>query len=90
MNVRRTVHFSGRVQGVGFRFTAQRLASRFDVVGHVKNLSDGRVELVAEGAPDEIERFVRAIHVHMGDLIRDLQSVESPATDQYQNFDIAF
>jgi acylphosphatase len=90
MNVRRTVHFSGRVQGVGFRFTAQRLSSRFDVRGHVKNLPDGRVEVVAEGAPDEIDRFVRAIHVQMGDLIRDLQSVESPATNQYQSFDIAF
>ena len=48
---RRRVVFSGRVQGVGFRFTCQSLARGFDVAGYVRNLADGRVELVAEGEP---------------------------------------
>ena len=47
--VRRRVYFSGRVQGVGFRFTCQSLARGFEVAGYVRNLPDGRVELVAEG-----------------------------------------
>ena len=55
--VRRRVHFSGRVQGVGFRFTCQSLARGFDVAGHVRNLADGRVELVAEGESSELDAF---------------------------------
>ena len=46
---RRRIYYSGRVQGVGFRFSTQRLASGFAVAGSVKNLRDGRVEVVAEG-----------------------------------------
>jgi acylphosphatase len=47
--VRKHVWYSGHVQGVGFRYTAQRLAQRYHVGGFVRNLRDGRVELVAEG-----------------------------------------
>lgn len=53
------VHYEGRVQGVGFRWTVKNLAQGFDVAGHVKNLPDGRVELVAQG--DEVEDFLEAI-----------------------------
>ena len=51
------VHYSGRVQGVGFRYTAKQVAAGYEIVGTVRNLSDGRVELVAEGAHDELEAF---------------------------------
>ena len=44
---RMQIFFSGTVQGVGFRFTAERLARRFPVTGFVRNLEDGRVEVVA-------------------------------------------
>ena len=47
----------GRVQGVGFRYTAHNIARRHDVTGYVKNLTDGRVELVMEG-PDDPEQRV--------------------------------
>jgi len=53
------VHYEGRVQGVGFRWTVKDLAREFDVAGMVKNLPDGRVELVAQG--DETEEFLEAI-----------------------------
>ena len=53
--------YTGRVQGVGFRDTAQRLAGRFAVSGFVRNLDDGRVELVAEGEPVEVNAFLDAI-----------------------------
>ena len=50
--------FSGRVQGVGFRFTVCRIAERFAVTGYVRNLGDGDVELVAEGTAPELSGFI--------------------------------
>ena len=64
--------YSGRVQGVGFRFNARMTARGFDVMGTVKNLPDGRVELVAEGDRAELEAFAQAIRESgVGGLIRD-------------------
>ena len=51
----REVYYSGRVHGVGFRYTVRSLASRLAVSGFVKNLPDGRVHLVVEGPPGEID-----------------------------------
>ncbi len=58
---RMTVHYSGRVQGVGFRITARQIACGYDVTGTVRNLPDGRVELVAEGARAELKAFLTGI-----------------------------
>ncbi|MDY7011121.1 MAG: acylphosphatase, partial [Planctomycetota bacterium] len=66
----RLIHFSGIVQGVGFRYTARRLSERFDVTGYVKNLPDGRVEVVVEGPSDQIDAFVQAVSDRMGHYIR--------------------
>ena len=55
------VFYSGRVQGVGFRVTARQLACGYDVTGTVRNLADGRVELIAEGAKEELEAFLKGI-----------------------------
>ena len=52
-----TVLYTGRVQGVGFRMTVRQLACGFDVTGTVRNLPDGRVELIAEGAKAELKAF---------------------------------
>jgi acylphosphatase len=57
----RQVYYEGRVQGVGFRYTVKRIANGFDVVGTVRNLPDGRVELYAAGEPEEVEAFLTAI-----------------------------
>lgn len=57
MRVARHYFISGEVQGVGFRFFAQRVAARHQVVGYVRNLADGRVEVLAEGTPEGIEGF---------------------------------
>ena len=62
MNRRRMqVVYAGHVQGVGFRYTVRQVASGFEVTGLVRNLLDGRVELVAEGDRDELESFRAAI-----------------------------
>jgi acylphosphatase len=65
------VFYSGTVQGVGFRYTARTLATGFDVAGTVRNLPDGRVELVAEGPRDELSAFQHAIREsELGHFIR--------------------
>jgi acylphosphatase len=74
----RRVYYSGRVQGVGFRFTAQHLARGFDVAGYVQNLPDGRVELVAKGDPAEVDGFLEAVRDAMGRYIRDVEIESSP------------
>ena len=75
---RRRVYFSGRVQGVGFRYTCQALARGFEIAGSVRNLPDGRVELVAEGDSIELDDFLAAIHREMGDYIKDVATQFEP------------
>ena len=59
--IARQVFYEGRVQGVGFRFTVKSLARGFDVIGWVKNLEDGRVELQIKGEREEVEGLIEAI-----------------------------
>lgn len=59
------VIYTGRVQGVGFRWSAQQVAAGFAVAGHVRNLPDGAVELVAEGEADEVTEFLAALAQRM-------------------------
>src|SRR5579859_5139508 len=56
----RMVHYSGRVQGVGFRLGTTAIARKYAVTGWVKNLKDGRVQLLAEGSEDEVKKFLAA------------------------------
>jgi acylphosphatase len=55
------VFYSGRVQGVGFRMTVRQVACGYEVTGAVRNLPDGRVELIAEGAKEELEAFLKGV-----------------------------
>lgn len=59
----RRVHFEGRVQGVGFRYTCRELAKGFEIVGTVRNLPDGRVEMEVMGEDEEVEDFIHEIVV---------------------------
>lgn len=76
------VFYSGRVQGVGFRYTTKQIASGYEVTGSVKNLPDGRVELLASSSDaDELEAFLAAIdESNLGSLIkeREISSVSAP------------
>ena len=88
--IRRTIYFTGRVQGVGFRFTAESVATRFTVTGYVRNLPDGRVELVAEGTRDELDHFQSAIQEAMRTGIREVQANDTKATGEFNAFGITF
>jgi acylphosphatase len=89
--VRRRVYYSGRVQGVGFRYTCRWLARGFQVGGHVRNLPDGRVEVLAEGESTEIDRFIAAIHNEMDAYITDTATENEPVADRPLNdFSIRF
>ena len=89
-SVRRVIVFTGRVQGIGFRYTSERIASRFDVTGFVCNLSDGSVELVAEGAVDDLDRFQRAVEEAMHRHIDQTQAQDTSPTGEFTAFRIAY
>ena len=84
------VHYEGMVQGVGFRYTTRRIASRFPVTGYVKNLADGRVLLVAEGRPDQLQRLVDAVGAEMGRYVRRTTRNVVAVTGDFDGFDIRF
>ena len=84
----RRLLYSGHVQGVGFRYTTQSIARGYDVVGTVRNLSDGRVELVVEATPATIEALLLAIEDQFGGHIREVTSDTLPATGNYTRFEI--
>jgi acylphosphatase len=80
--LRRRLSYEGRVQGVGFRMTAYRLSTAFPVAGYVRNLDDGRVELVAEGEPQALASFLQAIQREFGEMITAVEEVEENATGE--------
>jgi len=84
------VHYSGRVQGVGFRFTAERFAAAYKVVGYVRNLPDGRVELVAEGEESTLKEFLEALRQDMGYLVSHYSINWFPPTGEFKEFRIRF
>ena len=85
---RREVHFAGRVQGVGFRYTARGLAERIGLVGYVQNLADGRVRLVAEGTTTELDRLMTALADEMDRFIRATDVRVMQATGEFEQFEI--
>jgi acylphosphatase len=87
--VRLKIFYSGRVQGVGFRYTAKSVAAGFEVTGTVRNLPDGQVELVAEGARMELEAFRAAIRAEgLAGFIRDEQVSWAAAQNEFRGFEI--
>ena len=86
---RKHVYYSGKVQGIGFRATAQHLASGFGLAGFVHNMPDGRVEMIVEGAAEKIGPFLEAILREMGHKIRDIDIVaEPPGEPHFDGFEI--
>ncbi|MDZ8117665.1 acylphosphatase [Pontiella agarivorans] len=83
--------FSGRVQGVGFRYTVCELASSFAITGFVKNMWDGDVELVAEGTHQELVDFLNCIKTsQLGRKITNARVGWHDATNRFKQFGIEF
>ncbi|MCP9496835.1 MAG: acylphosphatase [Pyrinomonadaceae bacterium MAG19_C2-C3] len=74
----------GLVQGVGFRFFTQRIAARHQVTGYVRNLPDGRVEALAEGAPQNIEAFKSDLAA--GPTFAQVESIEEINLEQVARY----
>jgi acylphosphatase len=83
---RKMCHFSGRVQGVGFRYTVRNLAMQYNVQGYVKNLPDGRVELVMEGPDQEMADLLGEVQRKMNNYIRGVNQMVIPATGEFDQF----
>ena len=84
--LRQTCYFSGRVQGVGFRYTVQNLALQYNVHGYVKNMADGRVELVMEGPESEMKSLVDDVAQKMNGYIKRVDQSTAPATGEFKQF----
>lgn len=85
-NNRIHIFYSGSVQGVGFRFTAVDVARKLGVNGWVRNLYDGRVEIVAEAGKDKLDEFLIDIKGYFKKYISDIDLKQEPATGEFDNF----
>ena len=83
------IFYSGTVQGVGFRFTTQQFAAQLGLKGWVKNLRDGRVEVIAEGPKNKIEELCRNLESQFGNYIQSKEIGFSPAQGKFRTFDVA-
>ena len=84
------VFFSGYVQGVGFRYTARRIASSLEVAGWVKNCYDGRVELVAEGDEDVLKQVLTQLIGDFEGYIKNSEVTWMEASGDFTSFSIRF
>ena len=84
------VYYSGHVQGVGFRFTAVRIANRYKVTGYVRNMYEGLVEMVVEGSADKVGSFMNALDEAMKGHISDTEIRDQQYTGSFDNFGVRF
>ena len=83
-----TVFFSGRVQGVGFRFATLQVAKEFDVAGFVSNLPDGRVRVEVEGTIETVDAFIATLESRMHGYIRSMERTANQRAPQFVGFTI--
>ncbi len=84
------VYYSGRVQGVGFRFTVVEFARELKISGWVRNLADGRVELLAQAQENTVKDFLSKINAYFSSYIRDAHTEWQQISDQLEGFKIKF
>ena len=82
--------FTGRVQGVGFRFTAHRIAMLHQLKGYVRNSPDGTVEMLAQGYTEDIDDCIKNIQESFDGYIRETRIEELPPDPRYKDFKITF
>ncbi|MDP3791181.1 MAG: acylphosphatase [Candidatus Omnitrophota bacterium] len=90
MNKRIHAYYSGSVQGVGFRYMAERTATSLNLTGWVKNIRDGRVEIVCEGSEASLSEFLQKIDKIFSAYISDKDIEWGNATKEFDYFDIRF
>lgn len=89
MRKRARVFYSGRVQGVGFRYGTHEVACGYEVTGFIRNLPDGRVEMVSEGEEEEVKAFLEGIREsQLGNYIRGADVDWTEATGEFSRFEI--
>jgi acylphosphatase len=84
------VYFTGRVQGVGFRFTVEDIATSLAVAGWVKNLRDGRVEVIAEAEEEVLQEFLERINQYFSRYIKESYLDWQPAGGEFKDFQIEY
>jgi acylphosphatase len=85
---RRTAYYTGRVQGVGFRYTVQQLTGGLRVTGFVRNLPDGRVEVVVEGDPTDIDALLADVRERFEGHVSDVATTPGTATGEFRGFEV--
>ncbi len=87
-DIAKHIFFAGRVQGVGFRFTAQRVAMRYKLTGFVRNTSDGGVEMLLQGRTEDVDDCIEDLQQTFA--IRNTQIEQAEPDSSYDDFDITF
>jgi len=82
------IHFSGHVQGVGFRYTTLQVSKEYEVAGYVKNLADGRVLLELEGDKREVGQFLATLQERMHGHIKNTERIARRRPAEFQGFSI--
>ena len=82
--------YAGTVQGVGFRWTVERIANELDILGWVRNAPDGTVEITCEGGQGDIELFMEKIKKAMGNYIRSSKMSWEEPHNEFDSFNIKF
>jgi acylphosphatase len=88
--IARHITFTGRVQGVGFRFTARRAANRRQLTGYVRNMPNGSVEMLAQGRPDDVDDCIKDIKEYFFGYIKETKIAEVPPDPTCTDFQITF
>ncbi|WP_404423269.1 acylphosphatase [Nibricoccus sp. IMCC34717] len=82
------IHYTGHVQGVGFRYAVQQVAKEYEVAGFVQNLTDGRVVVEVEGEAAEVREFAKAVEERMHGYIRKTERKAEARERAFQGFGI--
>jgi len=88
--IAKSIIFIGRVQGVGFRFTARRAASRRQLTGFVRNVPNGTVEMLAQGRPEDIDDCIQDLKEYFSGYLKETRIEEIPPDPRYEEFRITF
>ena len=82
------IYYSGKVQGIGFRYTVQDIASLLKICGWVKNLNDSRVEVLAEAEEEILNSLLEQVNQHFSRYIKEVNVEWQPASGEFRDFQV--